>query len=87
MLGTIPLSNQTDVFKVHNLKDSFLWSMTYSLITEKSVSRCSSSTSSHVQIHRASTSNNFDSGFFSQKASMIMDMSSTSSKSELQGAP
>ena len=57
--------------------------MTYSLVTEKSDSRCSSNASSYVQIHKTSTSNKFDSGFFSQKPSMVMDSFSSSSKSGL----
>ena len=70
MLGTIPLTNQTDVLKIHHFTTSYLWSLTYSATNEQSQnSKSSSNTSSYVQIHGTASANEFDSGVFSQKNS------------------
>ena len=70
MLGTIPLTNQTDVLKIHHFTTSYLWSLTYSATNEQSQnSKSSSNTSSYVRIHGTVSANEFDSGVFSQKNS------------------
>ena len=70
MLGTIPLTNQADVLKIHHFTTSYLWSLTHSATNEQSQnSKSSSNTSSYVQIHGTASANEFDSGVFSQKNS------------------
>ena len=76
MFGTIPISRQSETVKLHFLPDlsneseAVLWSLTYPLVIEKEYS---SSTPSSFAL---SPSTEFDSGFFSQKPSMIIEPTS-----------
>ena len=61
-----------------------MWSLTFLASNQqRNSSKNSSNASSYVQIHGTTSANEFDSGFFSQKPSMVLDSSFNLSKCDI----